>query len=138
MSIQDKQEIQNIWGVKLNKNNVEVFELYPAIKALDALNTLIWYSVSKWMDFMNWGTIMKSDDVINRLKPYIEVLRQELLDIERNLSDEYTTLKFSPDWNNHWKCEKCLSMQSFWTHCKQCWRKSITWANWENNYSLIK
>lgn len=120
---------------------MEVFELYPAIKALDALNTLIWYSVSRWMDWFCFDTkneIMSSDELVNRLKPYIEILRKELINSKNEIGDKYTTLVFAPDWNNHWKCEKCWNMQSFNSYCLSCWRKSITMANGQNNFDLIK
>ena len=107
-------------------------------QAYDALNILISYSVERWMEWFKPWMLARSPELINRLKPYTDILQKELLDIENNLSDKYTTLKFAPDWNNHWKCEKCWNMQAFACECHECWRKSITWANWENNYSLIR
>ena len=41
--------------------------------------------------------LARSPELINRLKPYTDILQKELLDIENNLSDKYTTLKFAPD-----------------------------------------
>ena len=52
-------------------------------KAYEALNTLIEYGVERGMEWFCFDTKnehMKSDDLVNRLKPYIEVLRRELID----------------------------------------------------------
>ena len=107
-------------------------------KAYEALNTLIEYGVERGMEWFCFDTKnehMKSDALVNRLKPYIEVLRRELIDMKRDIPNEYTTLVFEPDWVNHWKCEKCLNGQSYNTHCLSCWRKSITGADWKNKFN---
>lgn len=104
-------------------------------EAHKALNTLIEYGVERGMEWFCFDTKnedMKSDALVNRLKPYIEVLRRELIDMKRDIPNQYTTLVFEPDWVNHWKCEKCWNMQSYNSHCLECGRKSITLANGKN------
>lgn len=50
-----------------------------------------------WFCFDTKNEHIKSDDLVNRLKPYIEVLRIELIDMKRDIPNEYTTLVFEPD-----------------------------------------
>lgn len=110
-------------------------------EAYKALNTLIEYGVERWMEWFCFdikNQSIKSEELVNRLKPYIEILKKELIDMKTDIPDKYTTLVFEPDWNNHWKCEKCWNMQSYNSHCLSCGRKSITLASWKNDYSLIK
>jgi len=106
-------------------------------EAHKALNTLIEYGVERGMEWFTHPYNISHWDLVNRLKPYLEVLKNELLEIEWK-NDLYTTLKFAPDWNNHWKCQKCGNMQGYASECRECWRRSITLANGKNDYSLIK
>ena len=50
-----------------------------------------------WFCFDTKNEIMSSDELVNRLKPYIEILRKELINSKNEIGDKYTTLVFAPD-----------------------------------------
>lgn len=69
-------------------------------QAHEALNTLIEYGVERGMEWFCFDTKneqIKSDNLVNRLKPFIEILRRELINMKRDIPNQYTTLVFEPD-----------------------------------------
>ena len=106
-------------------------------QAYDWLNSLIQYSVERWMDMVSIKYIT-DEDIVNRLKPWLKVLNKELSG-ELDKSDIHTTLDFMWDGQHWpWKCSKCWNRQDYNSHCGDCGRRSITLANGKNDYSLIK
>ena len=114
-----------------------------AKEAYYALGTLVNYCHQKWMELnVTAGNIIESyydKWFMDRMKPYIGLISKELKWEISDNADFYTTLKFTGDWEPwHWKCFLCQHRQDYSSVCNWCWRKSITKADWSNDYSLIK
>lgn len=114
-----------------------------AKEAYFALDTLVNYCHQNWMEInVTTGNILENYyDIwfIDRMKPYIMLIRKEMKWETVDKNDFYTTLKFTADWQPwHWRCEKCGNRQDYSSKCHWCGRNSITKASGENDYSLIK
>ncbi len=114
-----------------------------AKEAYYALDTLVNYCHQKWMELIinPWNILETYYDIgfIDRLKPYIMLIWKEMREETVDKNDFYTTLKFTADWSQWpWKCEKCGNRQDYSSQCNWCGRNSITKANGENDYYLIK
>lgn len=71
-------EVSNLWRIKSFKNwrSVEVKSIYPTdADAIESLNTLIGYCVSKWMK--PWDYKDSKDLCINMI-PWVELLRAKV------------------------------------------------------------
>ena len=61
-----KQEIRDIWWVKITESSIEVESIYPdAEEAYSALNILVWYCVWKWMKIWEYKD---SDDLLYSMR----------------------------------------------------------------------
>ena len=61
-----KQQIRDIWWVKITKTSVEVESIYPdENEAYKALNVLVWYCVWKWMKVREYED---SDDLLYSMR----------------------------------------------------------------------
>lgn len=100
-----------------------------AQQAYEALNTLIDYAYSKESDIL--PPIIHTNDLMNRLKPFVEIMRNEL---------EWKVLKnhlYAHIWME--ECYSCWHKSIYWykAYCEWCWKKNIMNAGGKIDYSLI-